>query len=92
MFFIKQSDLTKKVFSFVLLGSFVFSNAFAFQVFAQTVNQHSIENGILGKYTADLTNLARQGRLRVNSNFDTEVNALVKMLESNDPRQPAILD
>ena len=87
----KSSFLTKML-SAVLIYSFVLTNMFAIQVFANTTNQNVGTSPTLTQYTTDLTELARNGRLRLNANFESETNRLIKMLATGGLRQPVILD
>lgn len=80
-----------KAISLTLLCSFIFTNAFAIQTFAQRNNQAIVTPSALVKYTTDLTQLARENKLRVNDSYQTETNRLMKSL-SGDLRQTVILD
>ena len=87
----KFSFLTKTL-SVVLLYSFIFTNIFAVRIFADTTAENAVKSPTLTKYTTDLTELARQNRLRVNANFADETTRLIKMLTSGGLQQPVILD
>ena len=87
----KNSFLTKTL-GIVLLYSFIFTNIFAVGAFAKTTNQNAVKTLTLTKFTSDLTELVRSGRVRADANFESETNRLIKMLASGDVRQPVILD
>lgn len=55
-------------------------------------NNLSLPSPTLSKFTSDLTAFAQQGSLRVNPNFNPEVNRLIKSLAANDLRQPMLID
>ena len=78
--------------SLILLYSFIFTNVFAMQVFAQTNVRTSANASALTKYTTDLTQLARNNRLRVNTSFENETTRLMKTLNGGELRQTVILD
>ena len=88
----QTSSFLPKTLSAVLIYSFILTNMFAIQVFANTTNQNVEISTSLKKYTTDLTELARQNRLRVNPNFENETNRLIKVLATGGLRQPVILD
>ena len=92
MFFKKQFNFVTKAFTFVLIGSFMFSNVLMMRVFARETKKDAAKISVLKKYTTDLTALARAGRLNPTSNLEREVNRLIKALASGDLRQPVILD
>ena len=75
-----------------LLASFVFSNAFAVYAFDGTVQRYVLRSEAAAKYTTDLTELGRQGRLRENTSYDAEAARLVKVLAEGGIRQPVIVD
>ena len=76
--------------SLVLMLSILVTNAVpAFAALTpQTVNNASAT----AKYTTDLTQLGRNGRLRENLNFESETSRLVKVLAEGGLRQPVIVD
>jgi subtilisin family serine protease len=83
---------TRRFAAVAILASFVFSN-----VFAQSVLRGSHSNGMskssaMAKYTTDLTQLGREGRLRENLNFENETLRLIKVLAEGGIRQPVIVD
>ena len=53
----------KKTISLILLYSFIFTNVFAVQVFAQDNVQTTADASALIKYTTDLTRLARNNEI-----------------------------
>ena len=81
-----------KMLTFLLIYSFIFTNLFAVQVFAQTNMRTSANASALAKYTTDLTQLALNGRLRVNDSYKNETSRLMKSLTGGELRQTVILD
>ena len=88
----QKSPAAIKIISFILLYSFILTNVFSIKVFAETAKQTSVAYPTLTKYSTDLTELARNGRLNQNANYEREVNRLVTSLASGDARQPVVLD
>ncbi|HEX3102486.1 MAG TPA: S8 family serine peptidase, partial [Pyrinomonadaceae bacterium] len=84
--------LTKKAVSLTLLLSLVITNAFAVRPVSGTGNKASNTPTSSAIYTTDLTQLGRQGRLRVSLSFEKEVNRLVEVLGKGGVRQPVIVD
>ena len=78
--------------SLILLYSFIFTNVFAVQLFAQTNVQTNVSVSALAKYTTDLTELARNNRLRVTDSYQNETARLMKSLSGGELRQTVILD
>ena len=62
------------------------------QTFARHTDNDAVQISALRKYAADLTALARAGRLPANASYEREVNQLIKSLASGNSRQPVILD
>ena len=54
----QKSSLLTKTLSFVLLYSFILTNIFAIQIFANTTAENAGTSPTLTKYTTDLTELA----------------------------------
>jgi hypothetical protein len=92
MFFKKQFDFAVKVLTFVLLGSFAFSNVLTMPAFAHGATGDPVKKSALRKYATDLTELARAGRLGENVRYKREVNQLVEALANGGVRQPVLLD
>ena len=57
----KQNNFMTKAFTFVLIGSFMFSNISIVKAFANTTNKDSVKISTLKKYATDFTALARAG-------------------------------
>ena len=89
---VKKFSIKNKMLSLILLYSFIFTNVFAVQVFAQTSLQTKISVSALAKYTTDLTGLALNGRLRVSDAYHNETTRLMKSLTGGELRQTVILD
>lgn len=84
--------IPSKAISFILLLAIVATNAFFSQLFAQSKQQVLSNFSVLNKYSTDLTEIARQNKLRISGNFEAEINQLVKALSNGGARQPVILD
>ena len=84
--------LTKQAVSLTLLLSLVITNAFAVRPVSGTQSRASNAPTSSAIYTTDLTQLGRQGRLRVSLSFEKEVNRLVEVLGKGGARQPVIVD
>src|SRR5688500_507309 len=83
--------MTRRFASMALIVSFVFSNAFA----AATLRDETkivTTSSATAKYTTDLTQLGREGRLRENLSFENEIMRLIKVLAEGGMRQPVIVD
>src|SRR5687768_4349467 len=83
--------MTRRLASMAIIVSFVFTNAFAAGALhdgAKTVSRSSA----IAKYTTDLTQLGREGRLRENLSFENETMRLIKVLAEGGMRQPVIVD
>ena len=76
--------------SLILVLSIVLTNAIS--AFAALTPQSVINASATTKYTTDLTQLGRQGRLRENLNFENETARLIKVLAEGGIRQPVIVD
>ena len=76
----------------IVLASFVFSNAIAVSAAAGDTQQSAASASALAKYTTDLTQLGREGRLRENLSFESETTRLIKVLAEGGVRQPVIVD
>lgn len=92
MVFKKQFNLVTKAISFVLLSSFLFTNVFIMQTFANNSYKDSVKVSMLKKYATDLTELARGSAIRPTGSYESEVNRLIKVLASGDFRQPVVVD
>ena len=80
---------TKRFASIAILASFVFSNAFAVEILNDKTKASTTP---MAKYTTDLTQLGREGRLRENLSFENETVRLLKVLAEGGVRQPVIVN
>src|SRR5580765_3454763 len=87
---IKFSKLRQAA-TLVLVASFVLSNAIAIGAAAGDIKPAVINASALAKYTTDLTQLGREGRLRENLSFESETNQLIKALGNGNVRQPVLV-
>lgn len=78
---------TRKFAAIVLLASFVFSNVFA----VNAVRYGASASSATTRFTADLTQLGREGRLREDLQFAAEVNTLVAKLADGGLQQQVIV-
>jgi subtilisin family serine protease len=83
---------TKRLAAVIILGSFVFSNVIAGTVIGSDHGSTGSKSSATTKYTTDLTQLGREGRLRENLNFENETTRLIKVLAEGGVRQPVIVD
>jgi subtilisin family serine protease len=83
---------TRRFAAIALLASFVFSNAFAVDRLAHDVTKPVAKSATMAKYTTDLTQLGREGRLREDLSFENEAVRLIKALGNGSVRQPVIVD
>src|SRR4051812_39390331 len=82
---------TRRFATIAIFASFVFSNAFALDALRGDMKSVA-RSSAMTKYTTDLTQLGREGRLRENLNFENETARLVKVLAEGGVRQPVIVD
>src|SRR5258706_8964460 len=83
---------TRRFAAIAILASFVFSNAFAVGAIRGDKTNVAATSSATAKYTTDLTQLGREGRLRENLNFENETARLIKVLAEGGIRQPVIVD
>src|SRR5438874_2921014 len=83
---------TRRLASIAVLASFVFSNVFAVYAIGGGDTKVVTKSPATAKYTTDLTQLGREGRLRENLSFEKETLRLVKVLAEGGVRQPVIVD
>src|SRR5438874_12916189 len=83
---------TRRLASIAVLASFVFSNVFAVYAIGGGDTKVVTKSPATAKYTTDLTQLGREGRLRENLSFEKETLRLVKVLGEGGVRQPVIVD
>ena len=86
----KMTSLNKKMIqqiaAIAVLVSFLFTNAFAIgAVRNETINVVS-NTTTMAKYTTDLTQLGREGRLRANLSYENETIQLLKVLATGGLR------
>ena len=79
---------TRRFAAIAILASFVFSNVFAIN--ALRGGQMTVSSAT-AKYTTDLTQLGREGRLREDLSFEKETTSLIKVLAEGGVRQPVIV-
>ena len=78
--------------SLALLYSFIFTNIVAVGAFAANKNESSSTSSAISRFTTDLTQLGRDGRLRENLNLENDTLRLIKVLAGGGQRQPVIVD
>src|ERR1035437_3603537 len=84
-------SIARQTGTMLVLASFVFSNALVLSAMTMDDRQATTQNSATAKYTTDLTQLGREGRLRENPGFESETARLVKALGNGNSRQPVIL-
>ena len=87
---VKKFTKINKIISLILLYSFIFTNVFAVQILLRRMREQNSVSA-LAKYTTDLTELARNNKLRVNDSFANETSRLMKTLNGGELRQTVIL-
>ena len=83
---------TRRFATIALLASFVFSNAFAVGVVNNNKTAAFTKSAVTAKYTTDLTQLGRDGRLQENESFNAETAQLINALVNGNGRQPVVVD
>src|SRR3954468_18919151 len=76
----------------VIIASFVCSNVFAGMVLGTDHASKRSVSPATTKYTTDLTQLGREGRLREDVDFERDAERLTGMLAEGGIRQPVIID
>ena len=82
---------TRRFAAIAILASFVFSNVFAVDAIRGD-KSNSQKSVAAVKYTTDLTQLGREGRLRENPSYEKETMSLVKALDEGGLCQPVIIN
>jgi len=80
---------TRRFAAIAILASFVFSNVFA--VDALRSEKYNVVSTATAKYTTDLTQLGREGRLRADLSLEAETMRLIKVL-GEGVRQPVVVN
>jgi len=85
----KKTSAAARIITLVIAVSFIFSNI----ALVAMAKDHSAlaASTATAKYTTDLTQLGREGRLRENLNFEAETSRLIGMLGKDSARQPVLL-
>ena len=91
-FMSKKISIAQRMASAAVLASFLFTNAFAVSAFRNDTVRIVSSTSALAKYTTDLTQLGREGRLRENLKFEGETLHLANVLAEGGRRQPVIID
>jgi len=89
---INFKSVTRRVAAVAVLASFALSNAFALAAHAVANGVDYVASATTAKYTTDLTQLGRNGRLQENLSLESETARLVKMLSEGGVRQPVVVD
>ena len=88
----KNSSILSKAISLTLLYSFIFTNIVAVGAFAANKNESPSNSSATARFTTDLTQLGRDGRLRENLSLENDTLRLIKVLAGGGQRQPVIVD
>src|SRR5258706_4864790 len=83
---------TRRFAAIAILASFIFTNVFAGAALRGDQMNVVSKSAATTKYTTNLTQLGREGRLRANLSFENETARLVKALAEGGVRQPVIVD
>ncbi len=93
---VNKFSILKRTASLALLASLLFSNAFAVTALLDDtrsdIKKVAANASAIAKYTTDLTQLGREGRLRENLSFEKETARLIKVLAEGGARNPVIID
>ena len=81
---------TRRFAVIAIVASFIFSNVFA--VGSLNSDKTIASSSAMAKYTTNLTQLGRDGRLRENLSVEKETIRLINMLAEGGVRQPVIID
>src|SRR5688500_1272103 len=88
----KNTRLSQAVAGFLAFAIFALNIPGIVGYTKNTLYQNSVAFAALTKYSTDLTKSARDGKIRSNTNFEADVNRLIKSMTDGDFRQPALLD
>ena len=88
----RNTSILSKAISLTLLYSFFFTNIVAVGAFAANRSETSSNSPAVTRFTTDLTQLGRDGRLRENLSLESDTLRLIKVLAGGGQRQPVILD
>ena len=88
----KNTSILSKAISLTLLYSFIFTNIVAVGAFAANKTYTPSNSSATARFTTDLTQLGRDGRLHENLSLETDTLRLVKVLAGGGQRQPVIVD
>ncbi|MBK8304044.1 MAG: hypothetical protein IPK98_11825 [Chloracidobacterium sp.] len=83
---------TRKFAAIAILASFILTNAFAVGALRGERTSPVTVSAATAKYTTDLTQLGREGRLREELSYEKETTRLIKVLAEGGSRQPVIVD
>ena len=85
-------SILSRAISLTLLYSFIFTNIVAVGAFASSKTESPSNSSATARFTTDLTQLGRDGRLRENLNLEADTLRLIKVLAGGGQRQPVIVD
>src|SRR4051794_6568255 len=83
---------TRRFAAIAILASFVFPNVFALTASRNDNKPVVTRSATTAKYTTDLTQLGREGRLRENLSFENETAQVIKVLAEGGVRQPVVIN
>jgi len=82
----------RQIASLAIVLSILFTNAFAVGAVRNDTINVVASTTAMAKYTTDLTQLGREGRLRENLSYETETIQLLKVLAEGGLRQPVVVN
>nr|MBP7377784.1 hypothetical protein [Pyrinomonadaceae bacterium] len=87
-----KKGMIQQVASLAIVVSILFTNAFAVGAVRNDTINVVASTTAMAKYTTDLTQLGREGRLRENLSYETETIQLLKVLAEGGLRQPVVVN
>jgi len=85
------SKVMQKTLAIVFIASFLFANTLAFATNDANRIRSLNSNEVVAKFTTDLTQLGREGRLRKNLSLESDVIRLTNALAEGGLRQPVLV-
>ncbi len=91
MFYQRQFTKTSRFIAYTLVMAILSMNIVGIGA-SKKKEENSNYFPTLNAFATDLTQFAQDGRLRVNQNFNSEANAIIKVLSNNSELQPVVID
>ena len=87
-----KKGMMQQIASLAIVVSIMFTNAFAVGAVRNDTINVVANTTAMAKYTTDLTQLGREGRLRENLSYENETIQLLKVLAEGGLRQPVVVN